>query len=828
MFQFDSRISRPAAMTPRLSLMLVSAASLSVLASTSALAQTASPHSDADAKKADATSLQEVIVTANRSGAQSLQNVAMAVSVMNVNLADRAGLGNLSDIAKFAPSLSITEGAPGLNKFDMLGLSTGAYRTSDTSDRSLVAVYLDDTPISIQGQTPDLRVYDLERVEILRGPQGTLYGDSSMAGTVRFVTAKPNMASAFGTIEATGAGTEHGAGSYSVRGMFNTPLIDDKLALRATFYKGEDGGYINNIGDHYKRDANLDQSTQARAALRWTPNNKLTVDLSGTYEQSHAYGLNTELSGLPAYTDSTNAGESTRDSFQLYQLNMDYDAGFADLVSSTSYTWRRIGYLADEGAQSAYLFQDYYGLTPSKTAYPLYELPTTYSQTVADEIPPQLYEIDNKVRDVMQEVRLVSKNDGPIKWTAGVFFDSQTRNLYQDSQTPGFDTLSYTNTRYGPFNTPDGLYNSKTVDDAFHTNDIFSGLQNETDSQIALFTDDTWHATDKLDLTAGVRFFDYHEKYYLFESGFYGVINHVPLTLNAKQSSTGVNPRFNASYHVNENLMVYAEAAKGFRYGGANQPVPVGATGIAQQCSQNLQQYGLSSAPLTFGPDQLWDYTVGEKAKLANGRITFNTDFYYIDWKSVQTRLLLNCTYFFTENAGDIISKGLEAESNFRITPELTIGGSLSYNDSHANGNIPTAGAFSGDQSPYSPKWITSVFLLYDRRVYNGTLHLQASYQYRGQENTTFDRYKTTLSNGVLAPDGLSATFATIPSSNNVSTSAAYDFGRYEVGVFGNNLIDGVKVTNISRATYYAPYQAGDADTVARPRTVGVRFKAKF
>ena len=825
-------MSRPKATTSRLALMLTSAASLSVLAATGVEAQTASPSSGppsgAVAQKGDVSQLQEVVVTSSRSGAQSLQNVAMAVSVVNVGLADQAGLGNLSDIAKFTPSLSITEGAPGFNKFDMLGLSTGAYRTSDTSDRSLVAVYLDDTPISIQGQTPDLRVYDLERVEILRGPQGTLYGDSSMAGTVRFITAKPKMASTFGTLEATGADTEHGAGSYSLRGMFNVPLIDDKLALRATFYSGEDGGYIDNIGDRAKKDANLNRSTQARAALRWTPTDKLTVDVSATFEQSHAYGLNTALSGLPAYTDSTNASESTKDSFQLYQVNIDYDAGFANLVSSTSYTWRRIGYVADEGAQSAYFFTNYYGLSLSKTTFPLYNYPSTYSQAVADEIPPQNYLIDNKIHDLMQEFRLVSKNDGPIKWTAGVFFDSQTRHLYQDSPTPGFDTLSYENYFYGPFNTSDGLYNSKSVDAAFNANDIFSGLQNETDSQVALFTDDTWHITNKLDLTAGVRFFDYHEKYYLFESGVYGVINHVPLTLNAKQSSTGVDPRFNASYHIDDNLMVYIEAAKGFRYGGANQPVPVGDSGIAGQCSSNLASYGLSSAPLTFGPDQLWDYTLGEKAKLDNGRLTLNADLYYIDWQSVQTRLLLNCTYFFTENAGAITSKGVEAEANFRVTHDFTISGSVSYNDSRANGNIPTAGAFNGDQSPYSPNWIASVFFLYDRPINDGVLHLQASYQFRSEENTTFDPYSTTVSNGVLVRTGASQTFAIIPPSHNVSASVAYDFGRYEIGVYANNLIDGVKVTNISRATYYAAYQAGDAETVARPRTVGVRMKAKF
>ena len=809
----------------RFAALLLSATSISTLWTHAAIGQTAQAAANTGSQ------VQEVIVTANRSGAQSLQNVAMAVSAVNVEQVDRAGLGNLDDLSKFTPSLTITEGAPGFNKFDMRGLTTGAYRTSDTSDRSLVAVYLDDTPISVQGQTPDLRVYDLERVEILRGPQGTLYGDSSMAGTIRFITAKPSLNSTFGTMEATGADTEHGSGSYSLRGMFNTPIIADKLAVRGTVYEGDDGGFIDNIGLVNKKDANSNRSTQARLAVRWAPTDKLTVDVSATFEQSHAYGLNDALSGLRPYTMSSNSAEGTRDSFQLYTVNGDYDVGFADLVSNTSYTWRRIGFNASPDPQIGYFFQNYgSGLPISSTTYPLFNQPASYNQQVTNSIPAEHYTIDNKIHDIMQEVRLVSKNDGPIKWSVGVFYEHQTRNLYQDIPTPGFDTLSYENFFFGPFNTPNGLYNSKTVDAAFNTNDIFSGLQNESDSQIAVFTDDTWHVTSKLDLTAGVRYFDYNEKYFLFESGVYGVVNHVPLILNARQHSSDFNPRFNASYHIDNDLMVYAEAAKGFRYGGANQPVPLGTTGIAGKCTSDLAGYGYTAAPLTFGPDHLWNYSIGEKAKLVDGRLTFNADAYYIDWQDVQTRLLLNCSYFFTANKGSISSKGVEAESTFRLTHELTLSGSLSYNDSHANGNIPTVGAFNGDQTPYSPNWIVSAFLFYDRPLGNGDLHFQTSYQFREEENTTFDPYQTAYDSktGVLRRTGPSQTFAIIPPSHNVSASLAYDIGPYEFGVFGTNLIDGVKVTNIGRATYYQIYQAGSSETLARPRTVGLRVKAKF
>ena len=797
----------------RIALLLASAAAMPALA--------------ADASDT-ATELNDIVITATRSGAESLQNVPIAVSVVNIDAITKSNQGNLTDLAKFTPSLAITEGGPGFNKFNMRGLSTGGYRTSDTSDRPLVAIYLDDTPISVQGQTPDLKVYDLERVEILRGPQGTLFGAGSMAGTIRFVTAKPDAHKFFGSAEADGATTQHGAGSYNFRGMVNLPVVTDTLAVRANVYVGKDGGYIDNIGAYAGQNRNSNRTTQARVAARWTPTPDLIVDASVTYEQSRARGLNIGLSGLAPYTTSTNSAEGTSDKFRLYQLGASYNLGFADFIATAAYTDRDIGFNASPEPQIGYFFQDYTGLTPSATAYPLFRQPATYNQAITNSIPAEKYTINNKIKDFMVEGRLASKNTGAVKWTAGVFYETQKRHLIQDIPTPGFDTLSYENYFYGPFATPTGKYDSKLVDAAFSSNDIFSGLQDVDEHQLAVYADGTWHATDRLDLTAGVRYFNFEEKYYLFESGVYGVVNHIPLITNATLKSHGFNPRANIAYKVTDDLLVFAEAAKGFRYGGANQPVPTGTTGIAGQCSTNLASYGYTAAPLTFGPDKLWNYTIGEKAKLGGGRVTLNATAYWIDWQDVQTRLLLNCSYFFTANKGKITSRGLELESMVKVSPEVTLSLGGSYNDSRANGDIPTVGAFDGDRTPYFPQLVFNFGAFYDRPVGGGDLHLQLSYQYQSDQQTTFNRFKTKIVGGALTRDGDSSTFARIPETHNLSASLAYDIGNFEFGVFGNNLANGVKVTDIARATYYAIYQAGSRVTYARPRTVGGRVKVKF
>ena len=818
--------------TSLLALLLASGASLALVAPSAAFAAP-DPAAAAAAQAAPAApakdELTDIVVTASRSGAESLQKVPIAVSVVNIDQITKSGQGNLSDLAKFTPSLSITEGAPGFNKFNRRGLSTGGYATSDTSDRSLVAVYLDDTPISVQGQTPDLKVYDLERVEILRGPQGTLFGAGSMAGTIRFVTAKPSLTKTFGTAEAGVATTEHGAASYNIRGMINLPIVSDTLAVRANFYVGRDGGFIDNIGLRNKQNANSNNTYQGRVAVRWTPSPDLTVDGSITYERSIARGLNSAFSGLAPYTVLTNGPEGTDDRFRLYQLGADYDAGFANLIVTGAYTDRAIGFDASVEPQIGYFFQDYgSALTPQTNTYPLFEAPTAYSDNLARSLPAELYQIDQKLKDYMGEARLVSKSGGPLKWTVGVFYEQQDRHLRQDIPTAGFDTLSYVNYFYGPFAVPGGKYNSQTVDGAFQPNDIFSGLQDVNEHQFAAYADGTWHVTDRLDLTAGVRYFNFKEKYYLFESGFYGVVNHVPLTTNATLKSNGFNPRGNISYKVNDDFLVYGEVAKGFRYGGGNQPVPIGTAGIAGQCASNLASYGYTAAPLTFGPDKLWNYTIGEKAKLAGGRITLNASAYYIDWSDVQTRLRLNCSYFFTDNKGKITSKGLELETMIKATPELTLSLSGSINDSKANGDIPTVGAFDGDRTPYYPKYTANFQAFYDRPVGHGDLHLQLGYQYQSSQNTTFNNFSTTLTGGKLTATGPSQTFAVIPESHNLSASATYNIGQFEFGVYGNNLADGVTVTNIARATYYQVYQAGSRNTLARPRTIGLRAKVKF
>ncbi len=763
----------------------------------------------------------DIIVTANRAGEQSLQTVALAIAVVNPQQLARAGTLSLSDLQHSVSSLNIVEAGPGINKIEIRGLTTGQLvpnSTSDVQDRSLVAIYLDDAAISLQGQNPDLKVLDLERVEVLRGPQGTLYGAGSMSGTIRYITQKPDATKLFGSAEGILSSTQHaGDPNYNVRGMINVPVIADKLAVRATGYYGRDAGFIDNIGAQNRKDANDARTFQGRIAARWLPVEDLTVDLSYTYLDLNTGGLNRAFSGLPAYTFSSNGPEHNKDRMHLVNLTLNYDFGGVSLVSSTSYTHRDLDFLESLEPTVAYFYQ-YAAPGPLN---PFAGQGVTYNQALNNRLPVESYSIKNKIDDFQQEFRLSSPQDQRFHWTGGVFYQQQKRKYTQDIPFPGFDTLSYVAQGYNASH-PGKTYNSQTTDGAFSANDIFSGLQNIDEYQIAGFGEGTFNITDKLSLTAGARVFYWNQKFDLYFGGTYGVDTagaraNQPLIVKDSRHASGVNPRAVISYQANPDLLVFAEAAKGFRYGGVNQPLP-------DTCNPELKAVG-GTAPQTFGPDSLWSYTIGEKARLLDRRLTVNANAFLIDWSNVQNRVVLpQCSYYYIQNNGKVRSVGAELEMTARVTQALTLTFNGSYTDANSRIAVPGAQALAGDVVPNFPQTIIGVGGLYDQPVGSGMIHLQANWQYRQSYGNLYN------SNGNPASSTSNAfNYRRIPAQDTLNASISYTLASWEIGVFGTNLTNGTRIVNIiPKAQYIGGWQAGDYITYARPRTAGVRVKTTF
>ena len=761
-FNFASRAAKR-----RLSL-AVTAGAVFLGCNPAALAQSASAGST--------EGLEEIVVSATRQGTQSVQRVPMAISVISATELQNKGLGSVADFGRTIPSVNMQEDSPGVNAIEMRGIVTTGPDITTLQDRSLTSTYLDDAPISIQSANPDLKVFDLERVEIIRGPQGTLYGAGSMSGTIRLISKKPDPNTFSGSFDTALSNTDHGGFNYSIRGLVNLPVIENVLGVRIAAYRGEDSGFINNIGTHTPR-ANDAESTQGRVAARWTPNDRTTIDASATFARLTDHGNYNTYPQLGEYVYESLLPERFDDYFKLYNLTGDFDLGFAHLIASVSYQDRQF---TDE---RSFDFFDEALLTPGVL------------------LPSQAFQI-NSVKDATQEIRLVSRQDQKFRWSVGAFHEQYHRFYPQDVYSPGFDAAIAS--LYGiPGFSSVADYGTPREDN------LFFGTIDVQEHQTALFGEATYEIAPKVDLTLGARYFNFKQDFNLYFTGIAGALGPGdPLVTNGTTTSSGGNPRAVISYKPTDNLMFFAQAARGFRYGGVNLPVPL------SFCAADLAAAHLTNAPPTFGPDHLWDYDIGEKGTFWNGRIVANVTAFYIDWGDVQTTFPLACGYPFVENQGKVKSRGFELENRAKVTDSLTLNLNSSFTDAEANGPLLNLNAPSGSKVPFFPRWIVTTGPDYVMPMGEGSLRLSADYTFR---SATYNEFN--LQDPTTRP---------IPSSTMVNASLTYSIRKYEFALYGTNLTDNLLVSQVGAGNRLEPYQPGDMRFIGRPRTYGVRFHVGF
>jgi outer membrane receptor protein involved in Fe transport len=727
--------------------------------------------------------LTTVVVTAGRLGSQDIQAVPMAVTALNPETLSKLNLTSLSDFTRLAPSVNMESTGNGINTITIRGLATRGSDNSETEDRTLVSVYLDDTPIALKSWTPDIKALDLESVEVLRGPQGTLYGAGAMAGNIRLITKKPDSKTLSGYVEVEGSDTaDFGGWNNAEKFAVNLPLIQDVLAVRINGYRDDMSGYIKNI--LIGGTDNATRTDQGRIAVRWTPSDKLTVDATYTVDRVRS-GLNYAEAALPVY-ESARLKHSVADlDLNIFTLSLKYDLGFADLSSTSSFMRMSNYYLHDQ----SYEYYDYY-------------LGNTGPLEPAD------FDSGNLIHDAVEEIRMTSKTDGPLKWLGGLFYERQTRRFIMNNPYTNFDAL------YAPIvGIPN--YSSVTNDLAVQPNDPYYGYIHTIDRQFAVYGQVSYDLTSRLELTAGLRYFNWREDYYIYSAGYVGdgpsasAASPVgtPLIVNANPSATGATPRFAASYKLTDVTNLYAEIAEGFRYGGVNQPVPV------IFCGADLAAEGLTAAPASFGPDKLWSYTLGEKSKFADDRVTLNLAGFWINWKNTQTSVPLNCSYVYTQNIGSVTSKGVELETAAKLTPYATVSFNGSYNHSSAASNISNLDAPAGTTSPYAPRFIGSITGDYRVPLGMSSLDFDVNYSYKTSFNNSFNQS--------------SSSFAQIPSTKSLNAAVAYEIGHFEVSVFGNNLTNARNIEHI-QSVPTGSLAPGNDLAYDRPRTVGLRLRASF
>lgn len=685
------------------------------------------------AAESASTEIPEIVVTATHREV-ALQDVPIAISAVTGAELEKLGADSLQDFAGKIPGLEFASFAPGLNRVTIRGIST---QTGESS----TGFYIDEMPVTADPTAqPDVRMFDIDRVEILRGPQGTLFGEASLGGTIRIITKRPDAAAFAGAGEVTLSHTTGGGWNYALNGMVNIPLVKDKLALRVVGGWRENAGYIDNVLLNQKN-INDDHALNYRATLAWTPSDQTTVLL--TYQASDQNNDGEYISNRKReqfrYQD-----EGRDDEFERANLTIEHKGEWANFVSSTSYFTRESARRIDQTGAASGL------LPPGVTVL-------------------QTYDIDYEI--FAQEARLASAAPGPLEWIVGGFYKNSERRMV---------SRTVTNPDLGPLLDGDNDYRFK---------------------QWALFGEATWHATDKLHATLGLRYFEEDDRFHVISSG---ALTGPGLDNTSKQKSSEWAPRFSLKYDIDDQSMIYATASRGFRAGGANPTKPI------------FDIFGIPM-PVSYHPDTLWNYEVGLKADLMDRRLAFGLAAYYMDWKDIQLPASAAGVFNGTFNGGDATSKGVEAEITARPTDALTLTFSGNYTDATLSDTVilstplgPVIAAVKGNALPLVPRWKMSAGAEYRTPIADGwdvALRANASFvgkRYNFADNNPAERLRA---------------------YQIVDLQVAFESDRFDIVLFADNVTDEVA----EYAFQGDPSLPGERLFSAnQPRTIGVTARARF
>lgn len=621
---------------------------------------------------AQSAPIENIVVTANRRE-EALQSIPSTVQVLTGASLDRQGAQNFQDYLAEIPSVGFRDAGQGSRQISMRGISNpGGSIYGVAASSSAVGIYLDDIPIQGTSRAPDLGIYDLQRVEVLKGPQGTLYGEGAMGGAIKLVLNQPDASSFSSKAEFRLADTDGGSISYRIRAAVNAPVLEDRAAIRAVASYGKQGGYIDNVANG-KNDYNDTEQYSGRVLGTVDVSDRLRVQLTAMYDRQHIYGSNRQQEGLRAYQARDLVGEQSDDRFAILGATLRYDARWFDIVSSTSFYDRRWVYNEFYGDFSA-LFAQYTGLLAGAP--------------FAGGNPERMsFRVDQHQRAISNETRLVSKPGDALSWVAGIFY----RNRHQTSI--GDIYVGDAATSWDPFLRSRGF-------PATPGTDIGGRRSSESFEQIALYGEATYEILPRLKATVGIRWFT--EALGLVDDEYF-----VPPLATVFNSNTTINtrtygrtPKFNLSYQLSDTALVYVQAAQGFRSGGPN-----------------LNHALDARVPAQFQSDTLWSYEAGLKTSWLDRRLTANLSAYYQDWTGLQVLSILDGTFGYTANAGKASVRGVEAELAWIIDPAWRVGANLGFND--ATIDQPVAGAAAGTVTPNAPRLTYAAFVEYLRPAWN-------------------------------------------------------------------------------------------------------------
>lgn len=768
---------------------------LSLLISLSVVAATTLP-TIVLAEEEQSKSLETITVTASKRSV-GVQDIPYAISAVSSKQLQNSGINNMSDYAHKVPGLAISDQGNGRSQINIRGINTGEVRRDNVRASETVGVYFDDIPISAVLYNPDLEPYDIDRIEVLRGPQGTLYGSGSLAGTIRLISHAPDMDGVEGSIDLGYSSVAHGSSGHSVKGMINVPLIEDTLAARVVFYDTSRGGWIDNLspGPGAGKDVNESNRDGGRLGLLWTPDDDFSakftyihqsVDGGGTPADSlETVGvdrlitvgtLQPEQTYDPSgeYEQWKYLDESYNDEVDISNLVLTYDFENVQLTSSTSYIDRTINVFSDLSSNNLGA-----GFFPGAQS--------TLVLGIGID--------DNKeITNFSQEIRLMSTDESDFEWIVGTYYSSQEVDYVQLVQA--FDPRALALDLYEPFSALSGVVLGTEA-----------ALEVE---QLAFFGELTYKITDKLSVTGGLRQFNAEQSYKLRSSG---VLNGgETISPERKPKENGINPKLLVSYAISDNILLSAQAARGFRLGGAQSNVPTVAASADSDCPRDLANLGATFDSEGFDSENLWNYEAGFKSTWAKQRITFNASAFLIDYQDLQITTRLGCGASFTTNAGGAESKGVEFEFRALATDDLEVTFGGSYTKAEFTEDLISQEANAGDVLIYVPEFKFNASMTYSKTIsesIDGYANL--SFQY----TDSVESYLDGNPNKPLSVDSRLDSYST----TNFRLGIQYDY--WNIALYANNLFDEYALVSLDSINPGGPGGWVDGITI-RPRTVGL------
>jgi len=594
--------------------------------------------------------IEEIVVTATKR-ALAIQEVPFSINAQTQEDIRRIGATNLEDLARNVAGLAIQNLGPGQSQVGIRGVSAGQIVRDQPGVKEQVGVYMDESVVSLSLFTPDFDLYDLNRLETLRGPQGTLFGSGSIGGTVRYITNQPNADAFEAELELDFNSIQQGSNGGHIKAMVNAPL-DNGSALRAVLYSTEYGGYIDAYGENgaYNADVNTGSRDGARIAITFSPSDNLTITPRLIYQEIDADGYNRQevfnLFANPYTTTRTPRTFKNREQHLMREEGYSDTTKLVDVVVEAGFDGYDLTFVGSSLERDIVVSRDATALTSSvwiDIGYP-------DAQAL---IPSNLIDTTD-LEQTTAELRFSSNTDGQLQWLFGVFYSDTQRDYAQRLPTPnsaaGTDALLGAGTSAAVAN---GFPN---LDSPFNS-DLPYDIE-----QTAVFGEVTYDVNDKLQMTFGGRYYNTDEVRVittggLFANGDAGQVN--------KTSSSGFTPRVLAKYNLNENTTLNAQISQGFRLGGVNDPLntPV--------CS--AQDLAIFGGYQDYGDETLWNYEVGMKSTLGNGA-TLNAAAFYADMEDLQVTLDAgSCSSRITFNVPEAKSSGVEIEYRSQPTDNLEL-----------------------------------------------------------------------------------------------------------------------------------------------------------